>query len=217
MRSNVTDTLESEFHKANELIFRQQYDEAEAILRVGLRKANRRGIGSARVLYLHALASLFLIRDRQSEALALYKQADRVSHDVYVRLAYARVLLTIYHENELAMRKVRQVLRVLPRRHQAVNEAYSMLGLCLLAQGKRRDALKAFERSLEVDFSKSTSSKSFDLTLASRLVELRMRHPRLLPYLNRIRERAVADKSAHLVDVTDDLIARARDSRRRRA
>ncbi len=214
MEKNCEHLEDAEFLKANDLIAKGQHEEAEQVLRLGLEKAENERAEHWISLYLHALASLRLAQNKDSEALDFYQKADKVSKDFYTKLVYSRMLSSVYKDYDLAIKKALEALGHLPKKHQAVNEAYSIIGLCFLARHDKDKALRAFVKSLDVDFDKFKSSDSCDLTLVSELVGRKIYHRGILSYLNYILRRATKENNDSLVKVLDQLIALARETGR---
>jgi tetratricopeptide (TPR) repeat protein len=199
-----------EFHEANTFIFKKEYDEAERLLRLGLKKARREKANDKVSFYLSALGHLYITQNKQAEALNFFEQADEVSSDYYSKLSYARILTTIYRDHDRALNKVTEALTRIPPKDQALNEAYSIIGLCFLGKDNQDKSLESFRESLNVDFERFASSESFDLTLMTELLNMGLHDIKMDSYLESVRKKAVEENNARLIKVTVELLEKIR-------
>lgn len=197
-----------EFHRANVLIAKKEYHEAEELLNLGLKKAKDKGLVNEISFYYFSLGHLYTIQNKISEALNFYEQAYQTSDDFYMKLNYARLLTSIYKNHDLSLKVVREALNLIPPKHQALNEAYSIIGLCFLQKNDKINAIKAFNDSMDVDFDQFRTSESFDLTLVSELINHKVYNESIDKYLAYILKRATEENNTRLVRTLHQLIAK---------
>ncbi len=210
--ANKEDLEFEEFHRANTLIAKKQYHEAEELLNLGLKKAKEKGSTNEISFYFFSLGHLYTIQKKHSAALNFYEQAYRTSDDFYTKLNYARLLISIYKNYDLSLKVVRDALNLIPPKHQALNEAHSIIGLCFLQKNDKANAIKAFNDSLSVDFDQFRTSESFDLTLVSELINQKVYNESIDKYLAYILKRATEENNTRLVKTLYQLLAQKNES-----
>jgi len=209
MKMHKTHGEDLEFLEAIEHIERGEFKKAEQSLRRGLKRAqyekDLNGVG----FFYQALGFLYLLQRKKPEALRFYKRADNAAPDYYAKLAYARLLTTIFGDHDLGLQKATEALRLMPEGDQAASEAYSILGLCFLGIGDRDKALRAFAKSSTAYYHRLTPSEGYDLTLVTELIRRGVVDKRCVLYLARIKRKAGRESNDSLIKVVDGLLADA--------
>jgi tetratricopeptide (TPR) repeat protein len=208
---NIKDKEFEEFHKANIFLSKKEYNKAEKLLLLGLKRAQKEKLDYKISFYYSALGHLYVAQKRYSEALKFYDHAEKVTDDFYTKLSYASMLIFIYKNYDLALNKVEEAIKRIPLKDGTLNEAYSIKGLCFLGKGDKVNALKSFNKSLKVDFKQFKSSDSFDLTLASELIRRKIYDKKIESYLKRVLKQAIVEDNARLIKTLNDLIAKAKE------
>lgn len=203
---DIKDKEFEEFHKSNLFIFKKDYVKAENFLRLGLKKAQKEKMSPKISFYLSALGHLYILQDKYLEALSFYEHSDKVNNDYNTKLIYARLLISVYRNFDLALDKVNEAIESIPPKGQALNQAYSLMGLCYLKKGDKVNASKAFYKSLKVDFDQMKSSNSYDLTLVSELIKAGIYNRKVDSYLRYVSEKALEENNVRLQKILKKLI-----------
>jgi len=210
IKKHNSDAEDAEFLRANKHIEKREFTKAERALRRGLARAEHEkdpdGIG----FYYQALGFLYLLQKKNSEALHFYQKADNASPDHHARLAYARLLTTIFADHDTGLQKAKDALKQMPKDDRAAAQAHSIIGLCYLGRGDRENAIRAFAKSLTGYSLRLTPSASYDLTLASELIRQGVFDKRCVRYLGDVRKKAGAEGNERLIQVVDRLLADAK-------
>jgi len=201
------DPGDAEFLKATRLIEKREYKRAEQALRLGLKKTQQEEDPNGTGFYYQALGFLYLLQQKKAEALSFYQKADAVSRDYHAKLAYARLLTTIYGDHATALSKTKEALDLLPKRDRAAKQAYNIMGLCFLGLGDRESAIIALANSLKLD---PPSSDSYDLTLISELIRQGVYDKRCVRYLLAILKKAKTEGNERVIRAVNELLAESK-------
>ncbi|MBI2343522.1 MAG: hypothetical protein HYV02_04235 [Deltaproteobacteria bacterium] len=150
-------------YRAFELIRDRQFDDAEKLLAHWLGKVDD---AVARALLHSTFGVLEKRRGHYQAALRHYERAERlIPHDPVIKLITARLLLEVYHETEKAVRKCRQVEKLLPDNPVVVHHAKTLEGLAHAIKGNRRKALQMLRASMMNGFEGFLSCDNIDFHL----------------------------------------------------
>lgn len=132
IRIHKTDAEDAEFLKANKHIEKREFKKAEQPLRRGLKRAEQEQDPNGVGFYYQALGFLYLLQEKKREALHFYQKADEASADHHAKLAYARLLTTIFGDHDRGLIKAKEALKLMPKGDRAATQAYSIMGPMLL-------------------------------------------------------------------------------------
>lgn len=155
-------------YQAFRLMKSKKYDDAEKLLTGNLAKTEKE---IAIALYHSALGVLYKLKQDFKTAWRHYQRAEKlIPNDPALKIIVARLLIEQFAQYDQAIKRAKQVLKILPTNPVFVHQAYTTMGLAYAKQRNKKKAIEALEKSLVQDFSGFITAKNIDFQLVEILL-----------------------------------------------
>ena len=206
--TDSTDTLvhpQDICYRVFELVRAKQFDAAEKLLSHWLGKTEE-PVGCA--LLHSAYGVLEKSRGAYKSALRHYERAEKLlPTDPAIKLITAQLLIDVFKETDRAIRKCRQVEKLLPDNPVMLHHARTLEGLAYVVSGNRRKAAEQCAKSMENAFQGFLTCDNLNFLLVEMLVrkgwELELCHRFITQALALAQEHREAEWVARLTTMLD--------------
>lgn len=204
----ISEKVESErLYKAFDFMAAKDLEAAETELNAGLNEAENNDDKVLSALFYSSLGVLYKIRKDFQKAWKFYEKAEKLlPDDPALKLISARLLIDVFGQFDTAIRRCKRVLEISrsdpPFRHQA----YATMGLALLKDGKRSQAVECLVDAMEGDFEGLLSASNIDMKLVEALLRKKIGIPESFVYIQKALEFAQATGEEKFVELFSRLI-----------
>lgn len=208
MPLGLTEKVESErLYKAFDFMAAKDLAAAETELNAGLGEAENNDDKVLTALFYSSLGVLYKIRKDFQKAWKFYEKAEKIlPDDPALKLISARLLIDVFGQYDTAIRRCRRVLEISrsdpPFRHQA----FATMGLAMLKDGQRTQAVDSLVEAMEGDFEGLLSASNIDMKLVEALLRKKTGIPESFVYLQKSLEFAKETGEERFVELFSRLI-----------
>lgn len=183
----------------------KQFTDAEKLLANCLTKTDD---PVATALFHSALGILFKLQGEYKTAWKHYQRAEKLlPEDPALKLISARLLIDEFAEYDLAIKKCRKVLALLPDNPGVAHHAQVLLGLAYARKGDRRRALAALAEAMAGDFQGFVTTKNIDFHLVEWCVKKGWDLPLCRQFLEKAHAFAVSVQEADWAAIIGRMLA----------
>lgn len=192
-------------YRAFELVREEQYDDAEKLLSHWLNKTED---PVPRGLFHSAFGVLEKCRGKYKEALRHYERAEKLlPADPAIKLITAQLLIDVFKETDRAVRKCRQVEKLLPDNPVVVHHARTLEGLAYAVTGNRRKAIAQLASSMSGDFAGFLTCDNINFLLIERCVKKNWEPPLCRQFFEKALACAKLHQEAAWIDRLQKILA----------
>lgn len=147
----------------------KDFGAAENILRQGLQASEKNP--SEQALFYSSLGVLFKMKGDYKEAWRLYEKAEKLlPTDPSLKLITAKLLIDHFSQYDLAIKKLKEVLKIAKGSASYEHQAHATLAMAYLKKGDKKKAVEMLDLSMGPDFDKITSSYNLNFEVIGTFV-----------------------------------------------
>lgn len=155
--------------RAFELMKTKQFEDAEKLLSNMLQRTED---DVALALYHSTLGVLFKMKGEFKNAWRHYERAEKfLPDDPALKIISARLLIDQFSEYSQAIKKAKQVLKIIPGNPVFVHQAHITMGLAYTKKGDKKGAEESLEKSMAMGFDNFITVANIDFHLVEALLK----------------------------------------------
>ncbi len=194
--------------KAFRLMKEKKIDDAEVLLKEGLKESELESNDLLTGIYNSGLGVLYKLKKDFRKAWKFYEKAERlIPGDPSLKIISARLLVNYFGQYDTAIKKMEQVKEMVGTNLPFLHEVLTIEGLAYLKKGDKKKAVECLTQSMGQNFKDLQTAANLDFALIEALLQKGVEPDQCRDFLQKAAQFSKKNREPHFEKVIQKILS----------